>query len=237
MKRRRPTPPGIAIALALAAAAIADGAMYYAATGGDDAADGLSAKTAFGTIGKGVSGLKPGDTLTILPGVYSESVSARISGAPDAPIAIRAWRPGTVLMRGDVDAPGFQRAEGLRYTWWADFGKRAEGVAERSSLRHRLLRHVHRCVQELTGSREERWLLRGLAAVVIEDATTDWRDTRVGLAALYQAARKARIKPEPVFQRIALIAENEARGAMSTRNILATFDRRAVKAATLPDRR
>jgi len=110
-------------------------------------------------------------------------------------------------------------------------------VAERSSLRHRLLRHVHRCVQELTGSREERWLLRGLAAVVIEDATTDWRDTRVGLAALYQAARKARIKPEPVFQRIALIAENEARGAMSTRNILATFDRRAVKAATLPDRR
>lgn len=110
-------------------------------------------------------------------------------------------------------------------------------VAERRSLRHQLLRYLHRCAQELTGSRDERWLLRGLAGAVIEDATTDWRDTRVGLAALYQAARKARIKPEPVFQRIALIAENESRGAMSTRNILATFDRRACEAAMPPDRR
>ena len=110
-------------------------------------------------------------------------------------------------------------------------------VAERRSLRHEVFGYMHRCAQQLIETRDERWLLRGLAGAVIEDATTDWRDTRVALAALYTASRKARIKPEPVFKRVAAIASNEARGHMSTRNILDTFDRRACKAATPSDNR
>ena len=110
-------------------------------------------------------------------------------------------------------------------------------AAERSSLRHQVFGYVHRCAGELTRTRDERRLLRGLAGAVIEDATTDWRDTRVALAALYQAAKKARIKPEPVFKRMAAIANNEARGHQSTRNILETFDRRACEAAMPRDRR
>lgn len=108
---------------------------YFVAKGRNDGADGRSEKAAFATVGKGVSALKAGDTLTILPGTYSEAVFARISGAPDAPITIRAKRPGTVLLRGDVDAPTFRRVEGLRYTHWAEFKPRVEGVAERSTFR------------------------------------------------------------------------------------------------------
>ena len=123
------------VALALLAVSPAHAAEYFVAKHGADAADGLSGKTAFATITKGVSVLKPGDTLTILPGRYFESVSARLSGTPEAPITIRAKRPRTVLMRGDVDVSGFRRAEGTRYTYWIEFDRRAEGLAERGSLR------------------------------------------------------------------------------------------------------
>ena len=95
----------------------------------------MSERTAFATVGKGVSLLKPGDTLTILPGHYVEAVAARITGTPEEPITIRAQRPGTVLLRGDVDVSGFQRVEGTRYTYWVAFGKRAEAIADRANLR------------------------------------------------------------------------------------------------------
>lgn len=100
-------------------------------TGGDGATE----KTAFSSIGKAAASLKPGDVLTILPGTYFESVTARVSGTPEAPIVIRAKRPGTVLLRGDVDAPRFRLVEGLRYTYCADFRPRVEGVVERSTRR------------------------------------------------------------------------------------------------------
>jgi hypothetical protein len=117
-----------------AAAGESVGAKYFASPRGDNS-DGLSERTAFSSIGKGVTLLKPGDTLTILPGTSFESVSARISGTPAAPIVIRAQRPGTVLLRGDVDAPRFRPAEGRPFTFYADVEKRVEGVAERSTLR------------------------------------------------------------------------------------------------------
>ena len=107
--------PRIALLVRVAASAAAGAsaaAEYFVARTGDDS-DGLSAKTAFSSIGKPVALLKPGDTLTVLPGTYFESVSARISGTPAAPIVIRAARPGTVLLRGDVDAPRFRPAEGV----------------------------------------------------------------------------------------------------------------------------
>jgi len=37
-------------------------------------------------------------------------------------------------MRGDVDVSGFQRAGGTLCTYWTDFGRRAEGVADRANL-------------------------------------------------------------------------------------------------------
>ena len=121
----------VAVALSVPAA----GREYYVATTGSDDADGVSARTAWAMIGHGVSGLQPGDTLTILPGEYFESVATHLSGTPDAPIVIRAKVPGTVLMRGDIDLAGFKRAEGTRYTHWLDVPERVEGVADRRHCR------------------------------------------------------------------------------------------------------
>ena len=124
-----------ALAVALAGAEVLSAMEYFVSKAGDDRANGRALQRAFATIAKGVATLKPGDTLTILPGVYFESVSARLSGAPGAPITIRAWRPGTVLMRGDVDVTGFRRVEGMRYTYALDFKRRVEGVSERGAFR------------------------------------------------------------------------------------------------------
>ena len=116
-------------------AASASAAEYFVSTTGDDSASGTSRSTAFATIAKGVNVLQPGDTLTILPGEYFESINAKVAGTADAPITIRAERPGTVLMRGDVDVSGFEPAPGLRGVFVTKFDQRVESVAERSTRR------------------------------------------------------------------------------------------------------
>lgn len=90
---------------------------------------------AFKTIGEGMAVLKPGDTLTIMPGDYHEAVKTAVSGSAEAPVVIRAWRPGTVVIRGDVEIEGFQPAPGLRHVHVTACKQRVESVAERSTLR------------------------------------------------------------------------------------------------------
>ena len=89
----------------------------------------------FKTIAEGVAALKPGDTLTIMPGEYREAVSATLVGAAQAPITIRAWRAGSVLMRGDVDLKDFKPAPGLRDVFVTEMSRRSESVFERSTFR------------------------------------------------------------------------------------------------------
>lgn len=108
-------------------------AEYFVATGGDDAADGASPATAVRTVGRGLALVGPGDTLTILPGEYFEANRVRLSGTPDAPVTIRAARPGSVLLRGDVDLRGFELLPGTRYTYVADFDREVEGVGEKDT--------------------------------------------------------------------------------------------------------
>ena len=101
-------------------ASLADAAEYFVSTQGSDRADGLSVGRALRTIQKGVSALKAGDTLTILPGEYRESVTARLTGEKGKPILIRAQRPGTALLRGDVGLGGFGKLPGAHYTYYLD---------------------------------------------------------------------------------------------------------------------
>lgn len=63
---------------------------YYVAKDGDDAAAGTSPETAWATITRGVSQLRPGDTLLVGGGVYNESVRIRSTGAAERPITIAA---------------------------------------------------------------------------------------------------------------------------------------------------
>lgn len=108
---------------------------YFVSPHGDDSAAGTSAQAPLKTITKGVSLLKAGDTLTLLPGEYVESVTTDVSGTAEAPVTIRAQRPGTATLRGDVEVSGFEPVTGLRHVYGVDFKRRVESVAERASLR------------------------------------------------------------------------------------------------------
>jgi hypothetical protein len=115
----------------------AHAAEFFVSTGGHDAAAGNSETAPFATITKGASVLKAGDTLTILPGEYLESVELqKLAGTKDAPITIRAKREGTVLLRGDVEVAGWEAVTGLDGVFAVTFEKSAHGVADPRTLRH-----------------------------------------------------------------------------------------------------
>lgn len=94
---------------------------YFVRVDGSDAHDGLTRETAFATIQKGVDALEPGDTLTIGPGEYHESVARADLGGMEAETVIRAEIPGTAVLRGDVPAPPFRKLEGHGFVYVADF--------------------------------------------------------------------------------------------------------------------
>ena len=97
---------------------------------GLDSNAGTSREAAFLTIQKGVDALQPGDTLTIGRGEYKEAVARKGLGGPEKETVIRAEIPGTVLLRGDVDAPVFKRALGTHQTLVADFKGDVQAVYE-----------------------------------------------------------------------------------------------------------
>jgi hypothetical protein len=125
--------PRVFLLLLLAAPAFAT-EWFVSATGRDDFA-GATGTEAFATLAKGLAALKPGDVLTMLPGEYRQTATATLRGTAEAPITIRAQRPGTVLVRGDAEVSGFTKVPDLRGVYSAKFDRHAEAVAERSTLR------------------------------------------------------------------------------------------------------
>ncbi|GDY20619.1 hypothetical protein LBMAG56_19650 [Verrucomicrobiota bacterium] len=97
---------------------------------GLDSNAGTSRAAAFLTIQKGVDALQPGDTLSIGRGEYAEAVARKGLGGAEAVTIIRAEMRGTVLLRGDVDAPVFKPVAGTRQTFVADFKWAAQAVYE-----------------------------------------------------------------------------------------------------------
>jgi hypothetical protein len=87
---------------------------------GADTNSGVGLAAAFLTIQKGVDALQTGDTLTIGPGEYHESVQREKLGGTDKETVIRAQIPGTVLLRGDVPAQAFRKVEGTRFAYVTD---------------------------------------------------------------------------------------------------------------------
>ncbi len=108
-------------------------AEYFVSLSGDNGATGLSEAAAFRTVQKGVDALKPGDTLTLLPGEYNEQVARKGLGSADAVTTLRAKIPGTAVLRGDVPVTGFKPAEGLRGVYVAPYQGPLEGVNESDS--------------------------------------------------------------------------------------------------------
>ncbi len=111
------------------------GAEYFVTKHGDDKADGLGRATAFATIQRGVSALAAGDTLTIGPGEYAESVRRDGLGESGKSTVIRAAIPGTVLLRGDVPVGPFRKAEGERFIYEAPMERNVLSVNQADDLR------------------------------------------------------------------------------------------------------
>ena len=105
-------------------AALLHGAEYY-----------VGENAQFKTIGEGIRAMKPGDTLTILPGTYFESVEHAGLGNAEKKTVIRAQRAGSVLLRGDKEAPVFHPVFGTRFTFVCDWKENALAVNERDSLK------------------------------------------------------------------------------------------------------
>lgn len=110
-------------------------AEFFVNKQGLDSNTGTSRAKAFLTIQKGVDALQPGDTLSIGRGEYAEAVARKGLGSMEKATVIRAEMRGTVLLRGDVDAPVFKAAPGTRQTFVADFKGDVQAVYEVDTLK------------------------------------------------------------------------------------------------------
>lgn len=123
----------LAIACMLLTVPLADANEYFVSVQGDDGHRGLSRTSAFRTIQRGVDALEAGDTLTILPGEYPETVHREGLGSAGADTRIQADLAGTVVLRGDVPAPKFVKEDGYRFVYSASFEQRPVTVLERGT--------------------------------------------------------------------------------------------------------
>ncbi len=84
------------------AAAFAPLRTLYVAPDGDDDRDGSSPAQALRTIQRAADLSRPGDLVSIAPGVYRESVTVATSGTAEHPIVFRAGADGAILEGADA---------------------------------------------------------------------------------------------------------------------------------------
>lgn len=100
------------------------GKTYYLSPKGDNAADGLSWKTAWGTASHAQKLLQPGDTLLIGEGEYrGASLGSATNGAPGRPIRIMAAPRHRVIVNGASRAGPFRKSPGLQHVYEAPLKK------------------------------------------------------------------------------------------------------------------
>ena len=114
-------------------------AEFFVTPAGDDDADGASMATAWKTFQRGVKNLKPGDILTVSPGVYDEQVKVDVSGTAERPITIRAQRPGFTVLKASRRLAGFEPVKGMRFVSAVKLPQKIYNVAE-ADTRRMLLR-------------------------------------------------------------------------------------------------
>ena len=91
------------------------GKTYFVGPEGDDAADGADRTKALKTIQHAVDLAAPGDTIVLVEGAYSESVTVKRSGRPDAYITLRA----DTIRKGFANENGAEReSEPARIVGW-----------------------------------------------------------------------------------------------------------------------
>ncbi len=110
------------------------GVEYFVSPAGNNSSDGRSEENSFKTIQKGMEILKPGDTLTILPGTYHEAVRKVFDGDPAKKTVIRAKFPGTVLIHGDLPLENFRVHDAARGIYVTECATEPESVFEKDTF-------------------------------------------------------------------------------------------------------
>ena len=120
-------------ALLLASLTALHAAEFHVATNGSDTNPGTTDRP-FKTISAGAASLKAGDTLSIGPGVYRETIRVMSSGTAELPILIAAEKQGTVTISGSVPVTGWQRSADSKIFihdgWNKYFGKWDESLVK-----------------------------------------------------------------------------------------------------------
>lgn len=111
----------LATCLAAAWSLNAAAATYYVSPGGDDANSGLSPESAWATLERSGNALRAGDTLILLEGYYRPLLTLRSRPGEDEetenPVVIRAARPGTAVIHGDIELDGFEPVPGTKFVY------------------------------------------------------------------------------------------------------------------------
>jgi len=107
---------------------------YFVSKTGDDSQTGLSREKAFATVQKGVDALAAGDTLTIGPGEYLESVQRSGLGTEAHDTVIQAELPGSVVLRGDVAVGPFRKVSGTQFVYETDCDRSVQAINEVDTL-------------------------------------------------------------------------------------------------------
>jgi len=94
------TADSVAIAFRTAATAAAP-AVYYVAPDGDDADNGRSRDRAWRTVSRAADRVRPGDTVLIAGGTFTETVRVRATGDRNRPITFKAMPGEKVIFDGD----------------------------------------------------------------------------------------------------------------------------------------
>ena len=74
-----------------------DTTTYYVSVSGNDENSGLSPATAFSTLVRAFTVIRPGGTIRILPGTYNVGIGLQLCGDPAAPITVEGYQGIPVL--------------------------------------------------------------------------------------------------------------------------------------------
>jgi hypothetical protein len=103
-------------------------------------------------------------------------------------------------------------------------------ISDKGGVLSALLGYVYRSAEQVRTQADKEWLLRGLAAVSIENCSKDYRDMLIALAEMYVAAEEVGIDPKPAFKAVAALSSRKTPrgGVTSVSKMLANFPTYAV---------
>jgi len=162
-RRRGGAWAGTLLAVAFSAHASADAATRYVAPSGSDRNPGTAGRP-FKTVGRGIAGLRPGDTTLVRGGVYPERVERSMPGcSASAPCALRNYPGEHPVVQGLVSLRGGShwRIRGINVTWGG--GSSEDHMVKITGGASWMLRD------------SELWGARSFADLLIVGAPRDWR--------------------------------------------------------------